>query len=126
LNQVLSRRSILQNAEDYPEPQKFNPDRYLTPDGQLDPSVRDPATAAFGFGRRICPGRFFADASLCMTIATLLATVDVVRATDAQGNAITPKVAVKDAFTSLPEPFPWAVRERSRVAQELLERAAEQ
>jgi cytochrome P450 len=55
------RRSILHNAEDYPDPERFNPERYLTQDGQLDPSVRDPRTACFGFGRRICPGQHIAN-----------------------------------------------------------------
>ena len=30
-------RAILYDEENYPEPSKFNPDRFLTPDGQLNP-----------------------------------------------------------------------------------------
>ena len=32
-------------------PQEFQPERFLK-DGKLDPDVRDPDCAAFGFGRR--------------------------------------------------------------------------
>ena len=32
-------------------PLEFQPERYLK-DGKLDPDVRDPQSAAFGFGRR--------------------------------------------------------------------------
>ena len=32
-------------------PEAFMPERFLK-DGELDPAVRDPATIAFGFGRR--------------------------------------------------------------------------
>lgn len=35
----------------YPDPERFNPDRFLK-NGRLDPDVRDPMAYAFGFGRR--------------------------------------------------------------------------
>ena len=43
---------MLHNPEDYPNPDTFLPERFLTPDGSMDENVRDPATVAFGFGRR--------------------------------------------------------------------------
>jgi len=43
---------MLHDEGNYPEPFKFNPDRFLTQEGQLNPAVQDPALAAFGFGRR--------------------------------------------------------------------------
>jgi hypothetical protein len=58
-------RSILHNPEDYPEPERFLPERYLTPAGALDPAVRDPRTACFGFGRRICPEVDVTSGALC-------------------------------------------------------------
>jgi cytochrome P450 len=85
--------------------------------------VRDPRTAAFGFGRRVCPGRAFADASLFLTVATLLATVDVVRAKDAQGREIVPAVEVTAGGLAHPTPFAWDARARSRQAEELLSTA---
>lgn len=42
---------MLHNEEDYPNPEKFDPERFLK-DGKLNPDVRDPVTVAFGFGRR--------------------------------------------------------------------------
>lgn len=48
---ALRLRAILHDEAVYPDPFKFNPERFLK-DGQLDPSVPDPA-AAFGFGRRV-------------------------------------------------------------------------
>jgi cytochrome P450 len=43
---------MLNNERDYPEPRKFNPQRFLR-NGKLDISVRDPMDIAFGFGRRL-------------------------------------------------------------------------
>lgn len=43
---------MMKNPEDYPEPDVFKPERFIGADGQIDPSVRDPFHAAFGFGRR--------------------------------------------------------------------------
>ena len=44
-------RSILNDPKVFKNPQEFQPERYLK-DGQLNPDVRDPECAAFGFGRR--------------------------------------------------------------------------
>jgi len=43
---------MLYDEKTYPEPFTFNPERFLTKDGKLDPTVQDPSLAAFGFGRR--------------------------------------------------------------------------
>jgi cytochrome P450 len=88
--------------------------------------VRDPRTACFGFGRRICPGRYIAEASLFATISTLLATIDIVRAKDANGHEIAPEVDVTSGAISHAKPFPWSVRPRNRQAEELIASALAQ
>ncbi|KAI0313556.1 cytochrome P450, partial [Amylostereum chailletii] len=40
----------------YPDPMSFKPERFLHGE-----KVREPNTIAFGWGRRICPGRFLAE-----------------------------------------------------------------
>lgn len=76
-------RAILQNPTDYPDPILFNPDRFLkVEDGTLNPDVKDPMTAAFGFGRRICPGRVLAYTSIWLTVACILATFEISKDVD--------------------------------------------
>ena len=41
----------MHDPEVFNEPMVFQPERYLK-DGKLNPDVRDPDCAAFGFGRR--------------------------------------------------------------------------
>ncbi|KAJ8468878.1 hypothetical protein ONZ51_g9347 [Trametes cubensis] len=43
--------SVMHNPQIYPNPEQFNPDRFIR-DGKLDTSVLDPASKIFGFGRR--------------------------------------------------------------------------
>ncbi|KAF9074000.1 cytochrome P450 [Rhodocollybia butyracea] len=83
--------SILHNEEEYPEPHLFNPSRFLDADGKLNPDIKDPASAVFGFGRRICPGRHIALASLWIAIASILACYTIEPDLDEDGNPIPPK-----------------------------------
>ncbi|KAF8748959.1 cytochrome P450 [Rhizoctonia solani] len=70
----------------YEDPGDFNPDRFL------DPNV--PVAPGFGWGRRICPGSHFAEASLFLSISSLLATYNFSRKKDKNGKEIIPTVEV--------------------------------
>jgi cytochrome P450 len=64
----------------------FNPARYL--DGRRKVRVldgREDGHMAFGFGRRICPGRYVAESTLAIDIATLLWAMRFERPESAQG-----------------------------------------
>lgn len=86
----IADRAILHDENAYPNPSKFDPDRFML-NGKLNPTVRDPkSTAAFGFGRRICPGRFMAEDSMWIVMATILATLDVKPVIGEDGKPIIP------------------------------------
>lgn len=64
----------------YPAPETFDPTRYLG-----DTPATDPRTFAFGFGRRVCPGREMADMSIWLSLARSLAAFDIRKPRDAHG-----------------------------------------
>ncbi|KAF8576950.1 cytochrome P450, partial [Ramaria rubella] len=74
--------AMLQDERTYgPEIEKFKPERFL------DPTVQYPLPA-FGFGRRICPGRHFADNTIFIAIASTLKSFQITPARDSTGKEI--------------------------------------
>ncbi|KAJ6579966.1 cytochrome P450 [Mycena vulgaris] len=112
--------AILHDEEMYPDPHSFKPERFLL-DGKVNPAVRDPDTAAFGFGRRMCPGRHMAVASLWITIASMLSTFDIKKAVDEYGKEIEPSHEYFPGLISVPLPFECSVTPRSRQAIEAIQ-----
>ena len=91
VNHVLNAclcRAILHDEKIFPEPETFQPTRHLTADGQL--SEDNPSEAAFGLGRRICPGRHFATDTVWLAIAHLLAAFDIRKVVNADGRVMEP------------------------------------
>ncbi|EEB95848.1 hypothetical protein MPER_05119, partial [Moniliophthora perniciosa FA553] len=73
----------------YSEPEKFDPTRYLPqPHGKGEPLF----TAAWGFGRRICPGRHFAPIALWHAMACILATMEIKPVEDKNGKGVLPEM----------------------------------
>ena len=134
-----SHRGILHDDSRYPNPETFDPTRFLDANGQLDPNAPDPTEASFGFGRRICPGRHFAMESLWITIAYMLATVKLEKPLDETGKVIEPSgeytpglirwVPPTFAFQntdntySYPVPFKASFKPRSPAAYDLIQSA---
>ncbi|KAK7047634.1 hypothetical protein VNI00_006402 [Paramarasmius palmivorus] len=112
--------AILHDENLYPEPFEFNPDRYIR-NGKIDTTVEEnPTFAAFGFGRRVCPGRHVAYSSVWIAIASILKTFDITKATDEQGRIIEPVYEPESTIVATPKPFKCSIKPRSREAEELI------
>ncbi|PIL22777.1 cytochrome P450 [Ganoderma sinense ZZ0214-1] len=101
------------------KPERFNPDRYLD-GGELDPNAPDPSRFVFGYGRRTCPGRYFANSSLFINIAFILHTFNITPPLDEQGKAIVIEHTMTETLTSYPEDFRCTVKPRSDRARQLV------
>ncbi|KAI0693293.1 cytochrome P450 [Cerioporus squamosus] len=112
--------ACLHDPETYPEPDRFMPERFLGKDGELDPDVCDPARFAFGYGRRICPGRYFADASLFINIAMVLHVFNITLPLDKSGNPIPLELKMASSLISYPEDCRCTIKPRSEQARQLI------
>ncbi|KAH6899265.1 O-methylsterigmatocystin oxidoreductase [Coprinopsis sp. MPI-PUGE-AT-0042] len=106
--------AVLNDPTVFINPQQFNPDRYLGQDGGLDATVLDPEMAAFGFGRRICPGRHLSFEITALMIASLLAVFEVKPPLDESGEPIMHwEMETSSEFLSNPLPFKCQIVPRS-------------
>jgi hypothetical protein len=78
-------RAVLHDPVIYPDPDSFKPERFINEDGSLrdDPVL----TTAFGFGKRICPGRHLADGTIFIVIASLLSVFNIKKGNNTNGTA---------------------------------------
>jgi cytochrome P450 len=74
------------NESKYPNPHAFNPGRFINDDGTLKPA--DIEHIVFGFGRRICVGRHFADTSLWSMMSKVLSVYKFLKPLDEHGKEI--------------------------------------
>jgi len=110
--------AILHDADLYPEPESFNPERFLTPDGRV---VDDPLLDyAFGFGARRCPGRHLADATLWIFVVSILAGFEVTKAKNA-ADILASEAFPGEGLVIHPLPFECTIKPRDVRALQLIE-----
>ncbi|KAF7371203.1 putative monooxygenase [Mycena sanguinolenta] len=86
---------MLHDPAVFSNPMRFDPDRYQN----LDSEMAKVTDVAFGFGRRVCPGKAFGENTVFAFAATLLATCDIFPAVDENGQEIIPNVARQFSFS---------------------------
>ncbi|THU76873.1 cytochrome P450 [Dendrothele bispora CBS 962.96] len=111
--------AILHDKTIYNDPMIFKPERFLEQSGKRCPP--DPTLYSFGFGRRICPGRYLALDNSWMMIACILAAFTIEKALDINGNEIEVTTQHSNDALSFPMPFRCRFTPRSPQALNLLE-----
>ncbi|TFK69835.1 cytochrome P450 [Pluteus cervinus] len=114
--------AILRDESVYgPDTHLFKPERFLTKDGTaLDPAIPEP-DAAWGFGRRMCPGRVVAYLSMLITTASLLHCFSIEGVKDKEGKEVIPSVEYLTGMLSFPKPFRCEFRIRSPALERLVQ-----
>ncbi|GJE96510.1 cytochrome P450 [Phanerochaete sordida] len=115
--------AIMHDENVYPNPDTFNPHRFLTYDGKLRDDVPFPDDV-FGTGRRSCPGRYFAMDSLFLLISGILATFTIEKALGGDGEPIEVRAEFEPHFFSPPKPFKAVFKPRSAEAKRLIQSCA--
>ncbi|KAL4252232.1 cytochrome P450 family protein [Abortiporus biennis] len=105
---------MLHDPDTYHDPMTFKPERFLGENPE-----RDPRDVFFGFGRRICPGRFLADSSIFLSCAMSLAVFDI-RKVIKGGKEITPVVDYTTGTISHPQEFECSIKPRNTKAEALI------
>lgn len=104
----------------YPSPMDFIPDRFLdTPTHEAEP---DPRNWIFGYGRRVCPGRYVADNALFLTIAQSLAVFKIEKLVE-DGKVVEPEVRFEPGIVSHPVPYRVSIKPRSEKHARLIREA---
>ncbi|KAI1792473.1 cytochrome P450 [Ganoderma leucocontextum] len=111
--------ACLHDPDVFEDPDEFRPERFIR-DGKLDVSARDPAAFAFGFGRRICPGRHFAEAGLFIIVASVLHVFDITPPLDEQCRPIKITPAQTDGLISYPVDCRCSIKPRTVGAEKLI------
>jgi cytochrome P450 len=114
--------AICHDEKLFPDPFSFKPERFLDPN--LDPRAHAAVDHAFGFGRRMCPGRYMAYGFVWITMAGVLATFDIEKPRDKNGVVIEPSGKYSGGILGTPEPFEVSLKPRSREAMELISHIA--
>ncbi|THH17276.1 hypothetical protein EW146_g3521 [Bondarzewia mesenterica] len=76
----------------YPDAFAFRPERFEDQKKNTELGINDLPHIVFGFGRRVCPGRWLALDNLWINIASLLSVYNISKPKDTNGTIIEPEV----------------------------------
>ncbi|KAG4431085.1 hypothetical protein IFR05_013440 [Cadophora sp. M221] len=119
--------AIHHNERDFPDPDRFDPSRYLKENAHSRPFPNERGYMTFGWGRRVCSGQGLAEQGTFMTIARLLWAFNIRKARDSSGKEI--PVDIFDYTNGLnmrPNPFKCQILPRSPEIRKTIIREGEE
>ncbi|KAJ7131168.1 cytochrome P450 [Mycena epipterygia] len=117
---VANSWAILHDEATYgPNTENFIPERWLTDDGKINTSMREP-NAAWGFGRRVCPGKDMAQWSIWICATSILSTFNISKALGEKGIPIEPSGEYTSGLLCYPIPHKCDITPRSDAARAMI------
>jgi hypothetical protein len=122
--------ALFRDEQTYPKGDEFRPERWLQPEY---PTYQEPLTtypnlkrfAAFGHGRRICPGLEVTEKALLLQVASLMWSCNIGKEKDKAGKETdVPWYDYTGVAISTPHKFGFVLEERVEGRLKLLEDAA--
>ncbi|KDR69688.1 hypothetical protein GALMADRAFT_215050 [Galerina marginata CBS 339.88] len=118
-NAWFASRAMLHDPEIYPEPETFNPDRFLTGEGR-SPQPDPRSCGAFGFGRRRCPGQEIAENTIWIAIVSIFYAFKITPEKDDHGNEVPIDKSFSEHSVRHPQPFKCTIKQRKKRSKELI------
>ncbi|KIJ40114.1 hypothetical protein M422DRAFT_32381 [Sphaerobolus stellatus SS14] len=113
--------AICQDESIYPNPDIFNPERFLEPADEETKRKRNPRRYVFGFGRRLCPGINLVESSIWLLLVRVIATLDISKPKHpVTGETIEPDVTFENPIFRTPSSFKCDIKPRSEQALRLI------
>ncbi|KAF8140168.1 cytochrome P450 [Boletus edulis] len=116
--------AMLHDETCYPNPMDFDPDRFVDRKRNMKLGINKFPQAAFGFGRRLCPGRWLAMDSVWIAIASILTVYTIEKPLSEDGVEISPSVEYTSSLMSHPKPFQCRFVPRNERAMYLIKQTA--
>jgi len=108
---------IFRDPTIFADPDIFNPERFL---GEEGAQCREVLNIVWGFGRRSCPGRQFAEAALFITLSSIIACFDMKPKPTPTSEV--PELTFHSGFIRRPIIFPISITPRSKKWAEFIEK----
>jgi cytochrome P450 len=115
--------AIHHNEREFPDPDRFNPLRYMKDSPDSRPFPTEKGYMTFGWGRRVCSGQALAEQGTFITVARLLWGFRIVKALDKKGQEVpVDTFNYTNGLNWRPRPFTCRILHRSSDIKETIER----
>ncbi|KAF9003579.1 cytochrome P450 [Cyathus striatus] len=108
--------AILHDEKVFPDHESFIPERFLKYDEVAEARLE----VAWGYGRRVCSGRYMAFSTVWIALASILAVYDISKPLDENGHVIQPSHKYSSSILPSPSPFKAVFKPRNKACEDLI------